>query len=98
MMRGSCAPLMRPNVDAVDAFVPGLLKFTVLNRLKNSARNSMFMAAGKLKRFDRFRSTVQRSGPKYSPRRVSPNVPFGFTANAAGLKNINGSEPAGGSN
>src|SRR3989338_6398216 len=97
MMRGSCAPLMRPKVAAVATLVPGLLKFTVLNRLKNSARNSAFVAPGRLNRLDRLRSTVQRFGPKYSPLRVSPNEPFGFTANAAALKNTNRSEPAGGS-
>jgi hypothetical protein len=36
MIRGSWAAAIRPNVAAVFTVVFGLLKFTVLNRLKNS--------------------------------------------------------------
>ena len=38
---------MRPNDEADETLVPGLLKFTVLNRLKNSARNWMFISVVK---------------------------------------------------
>src|SRR4026207_2498733 len=89
---------MRPNVEADETGAPGLLKFTVLNKLKNSARNWMFISVVKRKFLKNPRSTVWRVGPKYSPRRVSPNVPFGLTAKAAGLNQTGGSDRSGGPN
>src|SRR5687767_1330315 len=95
MIRGSCAPVIRPKVAAVLTVVFGLLKFTLLNRLKNSARNCRFISFEKRNLLNKPISTVDRLGPKNSPCSVSPNEPLGFTANAAGLNHTVASEPAG---
>src|SRR6188508_2190414 len=97
MIRGSSAAVMRPNVAALFTVVLGLLKLTVLNRLKTSARNWKLVLLEKVKRLNTPRSTVVRFGPKNSPLSVVPNVPLGLTANAAGLNQTVWSAPAGGS-
>ena len=67
MMRGSSAAVIRPNVAAEFTVVLGLLKLTVLNRLKNSARNCRLTLFEKVNRLNSPRSTVERFGPKNSP-------------------------------
>src|ERR1700730_7651466 len=84
-MRGSAADviLLKPGVPNV---VPGLPKLTLLNTLKNSARNCIFIRSVMLVSFINPRSVSKKRGPRMMFFPELPNVPTALGAHTDVLK------------
>src|SRR5947207_1336858 len=80
-MRGLPAEVMRPNELVLETTVPGLLKFTLLKMLKNSARNWNEARSVTRVFFSIPMSLLKKRGPRTMFLPEEPNVPGAFATN-----------------
>src|SRR5581483_8327842 len=85
MIRGLSAPVILPKVAGAATDAPGKVKFVLLNRLKNSARNWNLILSVTAKFLERFASVLNRRGPIRTSLPVLPKVPGAFLVNNAVL-------------
>src|SRR5215470_13767316 len=85
-MRGSRADVILPKF-VVPTVAPGLLKLTLLNTLKNSARNCILTRSVSFVSLIRPRSVLKNLGPRRMFLPEFPNVPRAFVVKSDVLKN-----------
>src|SRR5437868_9213960 len=80
-MRGLPADVMRPNELVAETVVPGLLKFTLLKMLKNSARNCKVKRSARCVFFNSPTSLLNTRGPRSMFLPELPKVPGALGTN-----------------